>query len=260
MRQLLRLRSPRGPGGSSTLQRLAIDTGRARGTLLLSLAGVLTYLLALAALLPARAALALSGAPPVWSDVAGRAWNGEIAVRDRLRIGWRGDAVRSIGRAALAADVQVSAAGTVLDGRARARPGWAVVEDLTGAAGWPLLAAFAPGLPFSCDIDMRVDVERLSLGADRIGVEGDVSSGAGPCTPVLAGLSSTGVALPALTATASRNDAVSTVTLAPRDDRAQPLLNATVTRGGRLSASVTPAGSALLPGGGVLPTTFEGQL
>lgn len=221
---------------------------------------MLTYAVALVAVMPAKAALTLTGSPVLWSDVAGSAWNGEIALRDRVRVGWDAVPLRSLTQLALAADVMVEGRDTDVTGRGRMRPGSVVLEEMTGVAGWPLFAAAAPNLPFECDVEVRVDVELMAFGGDRQGIEGNLASGPGTCTASLLGVSSAPATLPALVAEATRNDAASRVVLAPRDNRGDRLAEATLTRGGRLSLTVLPAGSALLPGGFVPATSFDAQL
>lgn len=254
------LRRPAAPGDQSASRTLVIETDPYKRAGALALIGVLTYAVALIAAMPARAALVLTQAPALWSDVAGSAWTGQVALRDRVRLAWDADALRSIGAAALAADVAVSGPETDVNGRARLRPGSVVLENLTGVAGWPLITAVAPNLAFACDVDVRVDVDRLAFGGDRQGVEGDLATGPGVCRPTITAVSSAPANLPPLVAQATRNEAASRLVLTPRDNRAERLAEATLTRTGRLSLTVLPAGSALLPGGFVGPTQLETQL
>lgn len=219
----------------------------------------LSYVAALLAFMPARAALQASAAPVVWSDVAGTAWDGEVALRDRVRLGWTADPLRSATAFGLAGDVGVQAAGTDLSGRARLRPGSVLVEGLSGRAGWTLVSALSPGLPLTCDLSLQMNVERLAFGGAAAGLVGTASSAGGSCSPTR-GVGIVSARVPALVATAAANDAASTVVLSPRDGRGSPLMQATLTRSGALAVQVTPAGAALVPGAFVGPVSLETQL
>ena len=209
--------------------------------------GAVAFAAGLVITMPAKAALTLTGAPEVWSDVAGSAWRGEVAFADRLRAGWRADWLGSLLSASLAADLALTAPATDVRGQARLRPGSVVIERLQGAAGWPLAAALVPAMPFACDVDMRVDLRRAAFGGSRPGIEGEVVSGAGPCAST-GGPAMAPPALPALIATATRNDAGSTIVITRRDNRADEFARIVVPPSGRSRVSLSPSTSALLAG------------
>ena len=209
-----------------------------RTSLLIALVGVAAYGLALVATLPARIVL------PSARDATGTVWHGDAAIAGGNVAAWHWSPLKSLARLGFAVDWTIEGPGTELSGEAVWRgPGQHELLAVAGRAGWPLVAAIAPALPFACDVPLRVALDRVA--GDHIA--GTVQVPAGTCA--VAGLART---MPRLIATADGvHGSVTTWT-----DRASHLADFTVTSG-RVRVHVAAAGRALVPiGPGDLSLAF----
>ena len=220
--------------------------------------GVATYALALVATLPARVALDWAGAPGLSQGAVGTAWNGEAALGNGVVAAWKVSPLRSIVQLSLAADVSVRGPDTELAGEARVRPGRLVLAGLQGRAGWGLVDALAPKLPFSCEVSLRVDLPRAVLAGRRSEAQGQLTSGPGACR------SKTGDAtslVPTMRAVASVTPGGFSAWASPEANPGARWAQATLTRQGRLVLDVTATGAAALPAGAVPgPVSIEIEL
>lgn len=243
-----------GADGPFAFPIAAPATVRTRRILLFGLLGLVTYGLSLAATAPARLLLG-EGGP--FQTVSGTIWAGEAAMAEGHALRWTWSPLGTLFKLGLAADVRVDGPDTDLRGEALVRPGsWALTE-LEGAADGSLLRALFPSLPFSCGVSLRADVARLAAGGNAPGADGTLRTTAGACS--LAGAApGFGTELPALVATSSIDVSGSAGWLAPAGERGRRLVTWTMTPENRLSVQITPAGAALLPGGGAgLPREFN---
>jgi hypothetical protein len=219
---------------------------------------VASYALALIVTLPAKVALG-------WADVAdagqatGTVWNGSVPLGPVTDATWRASPLQSLTHLALAADLSLSGADSSLTGKVAWRPGRLELDDLTGRAGWPLLAALAPKLPFACDLGFDVAMPEVVLAGKRSGAVGNLTSGGGACR--IPGSAIAGPPVPALAVTATMDEQGSRASITPLARRLDHLVDATVTADGKLAIQIHPAATALLPAGaGVGAVTIETQL
>lgn len=213
----------------------------ARVPLRVLIVAAVVYVLGLAATFPARFVLRWAGAPAE-AAASGSVWAGAASIGEQTA-SWRIAPWRSIATFSLAADLRIEGDDTRLTGRATARPGALIVRDLEGTAGWPAIAALAPGLPFACDTRAEVDIRRLELGPKVRRASGELRTRPGLC---ISGRDA--ATLPALHATMSPDGAGSAIRLSERARPGVPLIIATAAPGGT-RVSITAAGAAILPGG-----------
>lgn len=244
----MQLRTESGPiaegsaigGGPFSLQSLRISR-RARRLLAFSSLGAAAYLATLVATIPAG----LVAPRTEGAVLGGTIWRGEAALAGGNRLDWSWAPLRSLVQIGFAIDWRATGPATDLAGRAMLKPGRAIL-DAVGRADGALLGAIAPGLPFTCEMAMTIDLPRVALGGDGQGFSGEVRSDPGTCRTKDAG----GLArpVPALIMVAKRAADRSTLaTIAPLGERRNRLVKITLGGEGRLVVGVTPGGAAVLP-------------
>ncbi|AJP74434.1 hypothetical protein TS85_10750 [Sphingomonas hengshuiensis] len=181
------------------------------------------------------------------SGVAGTIWRGEVGLAGGSRFEWRMAPLRSLLSLGFAADWKAVGPNTDLGGRMLARPGGRMVLDhVSGRADGALLAARQPNLPFTCDLTMQVEMERIVVGggSGRV-VEGKAMSDPGSCRAKTGGGAAS--AVPALILTADHIGDKTTLRIAPATQRRRVLVDAVLEEDGTLDLGVTPEGAAALP-------------
>lgn len=212
----------------------------------LMLLGLVSYLGFLVATLPARALRHVAELPPQIVHLSGTAWNGAAMTRGGFAAGWTIDPWASVLELAVIADWTLAGPDTRLSGRARIGPGRYRLEGVSGVAGWPLVAAALSGLPFACDPNARVELERLEVDPAGFDAAGRLSTGAGVCRePPPSGAP---VAVPALVGQLRSVQGGVHLGVAARERPEIALGELLVHAEGRLIVTVHPAGAALVPG------------
>lgn len=220
---------------------------RGRRFRLFALAGLVAYVLALIATLPASLLLKRADEPGIWLAVSGTVWSGEAALAQGHAVRWNWAPMASLANLAYTTHLQVIGTDTELEGLMAWKPGAIVISDLNGNASASLLTAIAPNLPFLCDFPMRVNIDRIAFGGARPGAAGEIRSSSGSCsTRNSAVLASTPV--PPLIGEATTNVGGSNGWLAPAGNRSEKLISFTATPNGKTSVTVSPTASALIPG------------
>lgn len=205
--------------------------------------GIGAYLLAMLVTMPAS--VIFRNAP--WrTGVAGTVWHGEVGLAGGSRLEWRMAPLRSLLSLGFAADWNARGATTDLGGRMLVRPGGRMVLDhVSGSADGALIAALQPNLPFTCDLTMQVEMERIVVGGGSGQMlSGRAASEPGSCRTKAAG---TATAVPALALTADHVGDRTTLRITPATQRRQVLVDAVLDEGGTLDLGVTPEGAAALP-------------
>jgi hypothetical protein len=204
--------------------------------------GIAAYVLAMIVTVPASVVLKNR---PWRTGVAGTVWNGEVGVAGGAKFEWHMAPLRSLTSLAFAADWKATGPNTDLGGQMLVHPGGRVVLDhVSGAADGTLLQALQPNLPFTCDLVMQVEMDRIAVGSGDRMLIGNATSDPGSCRPKKAGAAS---ALPALVLTAEHVGNRTTIRIAPMAQRRQVLVNAELSEDGTTDLSVTPEGAAMMP-------------
>jgi hypothetical protein len=204
--------------------------------------GIVAYVLAMIVTMPASVVLKNR---PWRTGVAGTVWNGEVGVAGGSKFEWHLAPLRSLTSLAFAADWKATGPNTDLGGRMLIHPGGRVVLDhVSGSADGTLLQALQPNLPFTCDLVMQVEMDRIAVGRGDRMLSGNATSDPGSCRPKKAGAAS---ALPALVLTAEHVGNRTTIRIAPMAQRRQVLVNAELSEDGTTDLSVTPEGAAMMP-------------
>lgn len=204
--------------------------------------GIGAYLLALLVTLPAGAVLKNR---PWRTGVAGTVWNGEVGVAGGAKFEWQMAPLRSLTSLAYAADWKASGPNTDLGGRLLARPGGRVVLDnVSGSADGTLLQALQPNLPFTCDLRMQVEMDRIAIGGGARMLSGNAASDPGSCRPRSAGTASS---LPALILTAEHIGNRTRIRIAPMAQRRRTLVTLELAEEGAVDLSVSPDGATMMP-------------
>ncbi len=219
------------------------------------LLGIAAYALAMIATMPAGVAF---GNRPWRTGIAGTVWNGEVGVAGGTRIEWHWAPLRSLTSLAFAADWKAAGPDTDMGGRGLVRFGRTVLDQVSGSAHASLLDALQPGLPFTCDLVMQSEFDRIAIGGSDQRIDGKLTTDPGTCTPKGGGAA---VPVPALLLTAEKIGTQTRIRIAPAAQRRQTLVDATLGEDGALSLRVTDDGARLLPFIG-LPAgaTIAGQL
>lgn len=207
--------------------------------------GLAAYLIALLATIPAGVFIPASGA---LLEVGGTIWHGEAALDGGDRLRWRFAPLRSLINLGFAADWRVEGVATDLGGRAVLRSGGrAALDSISGRAGGALLRAAAPGLPFTCELDLQLDVPTLKLGGGDQRAAGEIRSDAGSCRPTVVPAASP-TAVPPLILVAEPDARRGTIfSIAPLGQRRTRLVEGALARDGRLSVTIGRGGAAALP-------------
>lgn len=179
------------------------------------------------------------------TGVSGTVWNGEVGVAGGSKFEWRMAPLRSLTSLAFAADWKASGPNTDMGGQILMHPGGRIVIDnASGSADASLLRALQPGLPFTCDLAMQVEMKRIAIGGGNQMLDGTVTSDPGTCRPKGAGAAS---AVPALILTAEHIGSATRINLAPMTQRRKVLLDAALSEDGTIDIGLTPDGAAALP-------------
>lgn len=204
--------------------------------------GIGAYLLALLVTLPASAVLKNR---PWRTGVAGTVWNGEVGVAGGAKFEWQMAPLRSLTSLAYAADWKATGPNTDLGGRLLAHLGGRTVLDkVSGSADGTLLQALQPNLPFTCDLVMQVEMERIAVGGGSQMISGNAASDPGSCRPKNAGAAS---AVPALILTAEHIGNRSVIRIAPMAQRRRTLVTFELSESGAVDLSVSPDGATMMP-------------
>jgi hypothetical protein len=215
--------------------------------------GIGAYLLALIVTLPASVVIKNQ---PWRTGVAGTVWNGEVGVAGGAKFEWHMAPLRSLTSLAYAADWKATGPDTDLGGRVLAHFGGRMVLDkVSGAADGSLLQALQPNLPFTCDLTLQVEMERIAIG-------GGAGCSAAPrrAIPAAAAPRNAGAAsaLPALILTAEHIGNRNLIRIAPMAQRRRTLVTFELGEDGTVDMSVTPDGATMMPFLG-LPADAQGS-
>lgn len=179
------------------------------------------------------------------TGVAGTVWNGEVGIAGGSKVEWHMAPLRSLTSLAYAADWKASGPNTDLGGQVLAHLGGRMVLDhVSGSADGTLLQAIQPNLPFTCDLTMQVEMERVAVGGGSQMMNGKTTSDPGSCRPKGAGAAS---ALPALVMTADHVGTRTTIRIAPMAQQRRTLVNMILGEDGTVDLSVTPEGATMMP-------------
>ncbi|WP_156679473.1 hypothetical protein [Sphingomonas profundi] len=201
----------------------------------------MTYGIALLATLPAS--LVVPAGAPV-EAIGGTVWRGDVALPGGNRVAWAWAPLRSLGRLGFAVDLAVTGPRTALGGRALLRPGAVQLDNVAGRADGALLAAALPGLPFSCDLALAVDVPHAAIGGEAPAFLGRVRGDPGTCRPKAGGAAT---ATPALIATGRQEGADARITVSPQGQTRTRFVEVLLAPGGALNVTVTAEGARALP-------------
>ena len=216
---------------------------RAMALLALACLTALIYLAALVATMPASALSDLATMPRQVTAFYGTIWQGRADLIDGYRIDWDHRPGDLLGLR-LAADATLQGPDTLLRGTVRVTPWTISARDVTGRAG-PGLLALADGLAIAgCSTRAIVDVPYIALARTWAAAEGRIDVEAGDCTETNGRIDP----VPAMTLTLGTRSNDATGRLTTGDTL---LAEASVKGDHRLTLTLQPAGSALIPG---LPT------
>ena len=204
--------------------------------------GIVAYALAMLVTMPASVAVKNR---PWRTGVAGTVWNGEVGVAGGSKFEWRMAPLRSLTSLGFAADWKATGPDTDLGGRLLAHPGGRTVLDkVSGSADASLLQALQPDLPFTCDLTMQVEMERIAVGGGAQMLSGTATSDPGSCRPKGGGAPAP---VPALILTAEHVGNRTLIRIAPMTQRRRVLVTAELAEDGTIDFGVTPDGAAMLP-------------
>lgn len=220
---------------------------RMAGTRHFAILGLVAFALAMVATLPARVVLPAATVQKALIPAVGTIWNGEAAIGDETAVSWRFAPLRSVLSLGVATDVVIRGGATDLTAQAVWRPGRLELQDLTGVAGPGLVNTLIDDLPIRCDLSFVVDLDRVVIAGPRSRVTGSVRSGPGICTAEN-GMDTNPAAIPAMVGSAVTDTNGSTAWLAPAaTPRGERLVQMTINRSGKLTATVLSAGVLILP-------------
>ncbi|MCP3728809.1 hypothetical protein M9978_00050 [Sphingomonas sp. MG17] len=205
------------------------------------LLGIAAYALAMVATMPAG--VAFSNRP--WrTGIAGTVWNGKVGIAGGSKVEWNWAPLRSLTSLAFAADWKATGPDTDMGGRGLVRFGRTVLDQVSGSAHASLLDALQPNLPFTCDLVMQTEFERIAIGGSGQMIDGKLTTDPGVCTPKSGGAA---VPVPALLLTAEKIGTETRIRITPAAQRRQTLVDATLSDDGALSLRLTADGARLLP-------------
>lgn len=209
--------------------------------------GALAYMSSLIATAPAQVLSRVVDVPPAMQTLSGKLWNGRATLEGGLQVGWQISPWRSLVGMAIHMDWDLRAPDTQLEGHVRISRSDVAVRDVKGVAGWRLVDAVLPGLPFRCDPTARVDVSEAGFSRTTYTVEivaaGSLLTGPGAC------MDDKGTTnIPALRGEAATVAGDLSIKVRPRDDPATELGTILLKRTGTLVVTVQPAGARLVPG------------
>lgn len=211
----------------------------------LAILGLASLAVALIATVPARIMLPQNGDNA--THAVGTIWNGEAAIGGQTAVSWRMAPLRSILSLGVASDVVVRGGASDMTARAVWRPGRLELTSVAGIAGPGLVNTLIADLPFRCDLSFSVDLDRIVLAGPGTSVTGSVRSGAGLCWAGN-GADPERAAVPAMTGRAVTTATGTSGWLAPSArPQGERLVQMTIDRSGRLTATVLGAGARILP-------------
>jgi hypothetical protein len=182
---------------------------------------------------------------PWRAGVAGTVWNGEVGVAGGASFSWEMAPLRSLTSLAFAADWKATGPDTDLGGQMiRHIGGRTVLDHVSGAADANLLRALQPNLPFTCNLTLQVEMQRIATGGGARMADGKVTTDPGSCRARNGGAP---VAVPALLISAEHIGDKTTIRVAPSAQRLKTLMTAVLGEDGALDISMTPDGAAILP-------------
>ena len=213
-----------------------------RRIILFALLGIASYLVTMLVTMPASV---IVNNQPWRTGVAGTVWNGEVGVAGGSKLEWHMAPLRSLTSLAFAADWKANGPNTDLGGRMLMHPGGRIVLDkVSGSADASLLQALQPNLPFTCDLTMQVQMDRIAIGGGTQLLDGNLTTDPGSCRSKGAGAASP---LPALILTAEHIGNRTMIRLALMTQRRRTLLDATLSEDGAVDLGVTPEGAVMMP-------------
>lgn len=219
------------------------------------LLGIAAYALAMVASMPAGVAFSKR---PWRTGIAGTVWNGQVGVAGGSKVEWNWAPLRSLTSLAFAADWKASGPDTDMGGRGLVRFGRTVLDQVSGSAHASLLRALLPSLPFTCDLVMQTEFDKIAIGGSGQLIQGKLTSDPGTCAPNRGGAA---VPVPALLLTAEKIGTTTRIRIAPATQRRQTLVDATLSEDGALSLRMTPDGARVLPFVGIPGgATITGEL
>jgi hypothetical protein len=242
-------------GSVDPLPTLDGGSGARRSIILFALIGIGAYLLALIVTMPASVIFPNG---PWRAGVAGTVWNGEVGIAGGASFSWKMAPLRSLTSVAFAADWRATGPDTDLGGQMiRHIGGRTVLDHVSGSADSSLFRALQPNLPFSCNLAMQIEMQRIAVGGGARMADGKVTTDPGSCRAKNGGP----VAVPALLISAEHVGDKTTIRVAPSAQRMKTLMTAVLGEDGALDISMTPEGAAVLPFVG-LPggTRIQGQM
>lgn len=211
----------------------------------LAILGLASFALALIATTPARVAVPATGEGA--TPAVGTIWNGEVAIGDQTAVSWRLAPLRSVLSLAVAADVVIRGGATDMTAQAVWRPRRLELTNVAGMAGPGLVNTLIKDLPVRCDLSFSVDLDSIVLAGPRSSVAGAVRSGPGACTAEN-GLDTVPAAIPAMSGRAVMGATGTSAWLAPTArPQGERLVQMTIDRSGKLTATVLGAGALILP-------------
>lgn len=241
-------------GGATPAMGLASWSARRRLTVFVAL-GIAAYIIAMLATLPAGAVFKNK---PWRTGIAGTVWTGEVGVVGGTAFRWTSAPLRSLTSLAFAGDWKATGPDTDMGGRGLVRFSRVVLEQISGSAHASMLQALQPGLPFTCDLVMQVEFDKIAVGGSGQAIDGKLTTDAGTCTPKGGGAA---VPVPPLLLTAEKIGQATQIRIVPAAQRRQTLLEATLGENGRLSLRMTEDGVRVLPFVGMpAGATIEGAL
>ncbi|MET0309951.1 MAG: hypothetical protein ABW023_14690 [Sphingomonas sp.] len=213
-----------------------------RRIIVFAVLGIASYALAMLVTLPASVVVKNR---PWRTGVAGTVWNGEVGVAGGSKLEWHMAPLRSLVSLAFAADWKATGPNTDLGGRMLVHfGGRTVLDKVSGAADASLLQAIQPNLPFTCDLTMQVQMERIAIGGGAQMLDGNLTTDPGSCRPKGAGAAS---ALPALFLAAEHIGNRTMIRIAPLTQRRKILFTAELAEDGTIDLGLTPEGAAMMP-------------
>ncbi|MBO9714887.1 MAG: type II secretion system protein N [Sphingomonas sp.] len=190
------------------------------------------------------------------SGVAGTVWNGEVGIAGGSALRWNWAPLRSLLGLGFAADWKAAGPDTDLGGQALAGFSTTRFDHVSGSAPARLLEAIQPTLPFTCDLNGQVEMEKVVLRGSGKMMQGRMVSDPGSCQPKSGGVAT---AVPSLLLTAEKTGNSTRIRVAPSAQRLKTLIDVTMAEDGAMTITVTPEGASMLPFLGAPPAGAKVQ-
>jgi hypothetical protein len=211
-----------------------------RRTLAFVIVGVISYICALVALLPARMVLSETES----LRVGGTIWNGEAVIASAIHVDWQFSLIRSLTDLAYSADFHMTGGATDLAGGITQAGDVMRFREVSGQLDETLWNALGGNLPMQCRFVADVAIEKLVLGGNAQMAEATMQVSPSTCTA--AAVPGVPAQLPAARFSIVPNGSISTGALVANGSRMH-LLEARLTRDGALSIWPTALASELTP-------------